>query len=812
MGQEIFYCCKCQAQIRSADFIKGGALKLGDRACCVKCGPTLLATLTPKEQEQFFREAAKLKASSPGPGTSRQALPPAPVPTPRPLPRRRRSGTLAWAAGLGAGVVILGLWMASGNKGPAAVPPSSAPPRAEAPRPTAAPPLPVRTPAELREEEAARQLDAVKAAEKLGRFAPDEIRRRYAQFAQDYADTPQGRTIAGWLNATREPKPAEPAVAEVKPEPPKVVDAPKPPETPKPPPVDAKLPEPPPTEAVPKPPAPPRRLPVPDVARQREAEAAVRKTFNPDQAKTPKDKADLARTLLETATSSGAKDVELYVLLRQARLLAAQGGDVKSALDTIDRMSAVFDVEGLGEKLDLFTKATVKGAEAATWAAAALDVAEEASEADDYETAVKLAGRAEALGRGANDRGLQESAKERGKELADLKRIADGLKGHFKTLEAKPDDPAANAAVGKFAALVKWDWKRGLSMLSKGSEPAWKALAERELGNPADPAGQAALGEAWLAQAEKETPTYKARARARAADWLSRALPGLTGLAKVSTEKKLVALGPAAVSKDRLILDLGAGVRMELVAIKAGVFTMGGTQVSQATWEADERPEHRVTLTRGYYLGKYEVTRGQFAAFVKATGHKTDAEREGTSWGRGDNGEWSAIPGLAWHTPHFPQGDDHPVMCVSWNDAKAFCDWASKKTGRGVRLPTEAEWEHACRAGTKTGWSFGDDEAAINDYAWTIKNGEYQTHPVGQKKPNPWGLFDMHGNVWEWCQDWSAPYGSDAVDPAGPSSGDRRSVRGGRWDANPYFSRASVRGLDAPSARNTYTGFRVALY
>ncbi len=425
---------------------------------------------------------------------------------------------------------------------------------------------------------------------------------------------------------------------------------------------------------------------------------------------------------------------------------------------------------------------------------------------------MKLAARAEALGKAANDRALQESAKDRGKELADLKRIADGLKGHFKTLEAKPDDPAANAAVGKFAALVKGDWKRGLPLLSKGAEPAWKALADRELAPPTDAAAQAALGEAWLAQAEKETPTYKARARVRAADWLSRALPGLTGLAKVAVEKKLAALGPAAFSKDRLLLDLGSGVRIELVSVKPDAFMRGGNLPPQANWEVDERPEHRVTRTRGYHLGKYEVTRGQFAAFVKAKAYKTDAEREGNSWGRGTNGEWSAVAGLTWQTPNFPQTDEHPVICVSWNDAKAFCDWASKKTGRGVRLPTEAEWEFACRAGTKTGWSFGDDEGRVSDYAWTYQNGEFQTHPVGQKKPNPWGFFDLHGNVCEWCQDWAGPYGAEAVDPAGPSSGTHRLLRGGRWDANPYFSRSSTRGMDAPSARNTYSGFRIALY
>src|SRR5204862_3863643 len=132
----------------------------------------------------------------------------------------------------------------------------------------------------------------------------------------------------------------------------------------------------------------------------------------------------------------------------------------------------------------------------------------------------------------------------------------------------------------------------------------------------------------------------------------------------------------------------------------------------------------------------------------------TAAEREGSSWARGAGGEWSDAPAVTWQSPGFPQADDHPVVCVSWDDAKAFCDWASKKTNRVVRLPTEAEWEYACRAGTKTTWSYGDDEAAGPDYGWIDRNSGGQTHPVGQKKPNAWGCFGMHTNAWERRQDW----------------------------------------------------------
>ncbi|HXG60367.1 MAG TPA: bifunctional serine/threonine-protein kinase/formylglycine-generating enzyme family protein [Planctomycetota bacterium] len=740
--------------------------------------------------------------------------------------KSKRHATPWVAGGLGAAVVlVIVLAVAAGgtrSKLPEPARTAANEPRAEVPRPREPEPLPrTRTPQERREEEAERKYAEIEAAQ--GRFAEDEIRRRFQEFAREYGDTARGGTVARRLKET-EParsKPAEPAVAEApKPE------VPKPPEPAPPPPV-AKPPEPASVPPILKPPptppsAPagiaasegkPRRPAVPDPARQREADAKARETFALDKAKTAKEKAEVARTLLATASTSGAKEAELYVLLRLARALAASGLDVRTALEAIDALAAAFDVDATVEKIDLFTKATPKGAEAAEWAEAALDEAEKALEADNYEAAVKLAARAEALARASTDKELQEVAKERARELANLKRLADGLKSHVQTLETKPDDAVANAAVGKFVCLVKGEWARGLPMMAKGSDAALKALAERELANPADAEEQAALGRAWKTQAEKETPTYKAAARERAREWLERAIPGLTGLKKVAAQRDLDSLGASAAPKSRQYLDLGGGVRMELVYLRPGTFTMGGTLAPGHDWQADERPEHKVTITRAYHLGKYEVTRGQFAAFVKATGYKTDAEKEGKAWGRTAEAHWQEIAGNNWRTPAtFTQTDDHPVVCVSWNDARAFCDWATKRTGRTVRLPTEAEWEYACRAGTRTTWSFGDDGSAMGDYGWYDNNSGMQTHPVGRKKPNAWGLYDMHGNVWEWCQDWAEPYAaSEAVDPLGSTSGDRRVLRGGAWDIPPACARSAFRHHDLPGSSSTGVGFRVAV-
>jgi len=258
-------------------------------------------------------------------------------------------------------------------------------------------------------------------------------------------------------------------------------------------------------------------------------------------------------------------------------------------------------------------------------------------------------------------------------------------------------------------------------------------------------------------------------------------------------------------------LDLGDGVTMELLHVRPGTFTMGGTEVPRTSSQLDERPEREVTLTQGFYLGKYEVTRRQFAAFVRATGYTTDAEREGKSWGRRADGSWGAIPEMSWRAPSFPQTDEHPVTCISWNDGKAFCDWATKKSGREVRLPAEAEWEYACRAGTKAKWSFGETEALAALNAWTDANSGLRTQPVGQKNGNPWGFYDLHGNVWEWCRDETSPRPSEGVgDPAGPSLEGVRCLRGGGWTSPAIQCRSAVRLGHAPGTHHSGLGFRVA--
>jgi formylglycine-generating enzyme required for sulfatase activity len=162
------------------------------------------------------------------------------------------------------------------------------------------------------------------------------------------------------------------------------------------------------------------------------------------------------------------------------------------------------------------------------------------------------------------------------------------------------------------------------------------------------------------------------------------------------------------------------------------------------------------------------------------------------------------------------EGDDYPAVYVSWDDAVEFCKKLSAMEGKVYRLPTEAEWEYACRGGTKTAFSFGDDKAELGKYAWFDGNadaiGEDYAHRVAQKLPNPFGLHDMHGNVWEWCSDWKDAYPSTPLtDPRGPSSGSSRVLRGGSWYDVPRFVRCAGRGSNAPGYRSYDVGFRLVL-
>ncbi|TVS20887.1 MAG: formylglycine-generating enzyme family protein [Planctomycetaceae bacterium] len=161
---------------------------------------------------------------------------------------------------------------------------------------------------------------------------------------------------------------------------------------------------------------------------------------------------------------------------------------------------------------------------------------------------------------------------------------------------------------------------------------------------------------------------------------------------------------------------------------------------------------------------------------------------------------------------HFKGDLNRPVESISWNDAKEFADQFSQRYGVGARLPTEAEWEYACRAGTRTQYSFGNNQSQLSEYAWFSGNSNRSTQRVRRKKPNPWGLYDMHGNVWEWVADWYGGYEAGAVtDPTGPRTGSSRVLRGGSWNLSPRYLRSASRSRVSPGFRGSNLGVRLAL-
>ena len=241
-----------------------------------------------------------------------------------------------------------------------------------------------------------------------------------------------------------------------------------------------------------------------------------------------------------------------------------------------------------------------------------------------------------------------------------------------------------------------------------------------------------------------------------------------------SLEKELAAMGPSnPPSVTPLAKTLTDDHGIEFILIEPGAFLMGDEAFN---WT---KPVHRVDICKPFYLGKYPVTQA----------------------------EWEAIWG---NNPSAFPGERNPVESVSWGDVQDFL----KKINNGAQvyqLPTEAQWEYACRAGTTTAYSFGDNEDRLGQYAWYSNNSSTTSHPVGEKKPNPWGLFDMHGNVWEWVQDyWREHYEEGiALDPTGPETGSFRVSRGGSWYEIATFLRSSLRISGASTDAGNNIGFRL---
>jgi formylglycine-generating enzyme required for sulfatase activity len=274
-----------------------------------------------------------------------------------------------------------------------------------------------------------------------------------------------------------------------------------------------------------------------------------------------------------------------------------------------------------------------------------------------------------------------------------------------------------------------------------------------------------------------------------------------------------------------------AALGMEFVLVKGGCFEMGDTA---GDGDNDERPLHEVCVN-DFYLGRYEVTNEQFKRFVEATGHRTTAEVKGSGWGfdREGSGDAKERSGLSWRHPLWPEDSidkkmNHPVVQATWYDARELAAWLSRKNNRTVRLPYEAEWEYAARSGGKDyrySWGAGPPAGNVADLQLKMimpkietfpghDDGYRYTAPVGSYARNDLGLFDMTGNVWEWCMDWyDADYYNDSPknNPTGPYEGQKKVMRGGSWNNVPRILRTTNRDDTELGQRFFNAGFRLAI-
>jgi formylglycine-generating enzyme len=325
-----------------------------------------------------------------------------------------------------------------------------------------------------------------------------------------------------------------------------------------------------------------------------------------------------------------------------------------------------------------------------------------------------------------------------------------------------------------------------------------------------------------------------------------RADPPIAGVKGDSNSETMAPRAPAAPvakaeppsPKSNGLVTNSIGMTLRLIPV--GEFMMGSDATDPDASDdefvdkaAGKKEKHRVRITKPFYLGIHEVTRGQFRRFVDDSGYRTEAERDGEGGGgwNEETKKFEQNPRYTWQNAGFDQTDEHPVVNVSWNDAVAMAKWLSQKEGKTYRLPTEAEWEYACRARTTTRYSSGDDPeglAAVGNVAdgtlkanipgWesptiTARDGAVYTAPVGRYNANAWGLFDMHGNVCEWCSDWYAEdyYKRSPVDdPQNTDAASLRMSRGGGWFVEPRDARSALRTRGLPGNRFSLLGFRLA--
>ncbi len=572
-----------------------------------------------------------------------------------------------------------------------------------------------------------------------------------------------------------------------------------------------------------------------------------------ERAKTSADKVALAKRLLAQALDQTSDTAGQYVLMLGAKDLAATARDAETAFQVIDQMAGVFDVGRFAMKTDILTgwAKEARTPDTRKWVVEQmLAIGDEAVDAGNLEVAKELGTLATSKSGGLHDKNLTLKLKayrqrfiEAGKEIEELQEARAALAKDSK-------NPKASLVLGQYLCFSRGDWVKGLPLLAQGNDKALKELADRELTSPPkQPDEQLKLGDAWWEIASTRGRSQISTIKIHAGQWYRQADAALPpSVVKYNVEKRLaevrklrsqLPLPPAAIApfgqqqakehQQRWAEYLGTpleitnSIGMKLVLIPPGEFMMGSPKKliedelkahDNEAWSRarlpGEGPQHRVRITKPFYLGMYVVTQEEYKRVMGTNPSEFSATGKSKDKVAGQE------------TKRFP------VEQVSWDDAAELCRKLSdlpeeKAAGRRYRLPSEAQWEYACRAGSTGRYSFslGDsrvpkesEEHELSDYGWFGGNSGGVTHVVGRKRPNAWGLFDMQGNVWEYCEDWHDKdyYAqSPTDDPSGPLGGSCRVYRGGSVDRPAWDCRSAGRNGDEPDPRFYILGFRVSL-